>query len=93
MQKRMEYNSHVLQSLARRLRRRAVFVMALWPIMGILAGAYIGFENTGNVTEVTGAAVGAFVGYLVGSMRSLYYNVQSMNALCLKQIEENTRIR
>lgn len=93
MQKNAEYNSDALARLTRRLRRRAVFVMVLWPAIGILAGAYSGLGNAGNLGAVIGAVVGAFLGYLIGSMRFLYYNVQAMNALCLKQIEENTRTR
>ena len=90
MQRTIEYNSDALQRLTSRLRRRAIFVVALWPVIGILAGAYVGYGNAGNLGAVIGAAVGAFLGYLIGSMRSLYYNVQAMNALCLKRIEENT---
>lgn len=93
MQKTIEYSSDALQRLASRLRRRAVFVMVLWLVIGILAGAYVGRGNAGNLGAVIGAVVGAFVGYLIGSMRFLYYNVQATNALCLKRIEENTRTR
>ena len=87
----IEYNSDALQRLTTRLRRRGVFVMVLWPVIGILAGAYVGLEIAGNLSAVIGAVVGTFLGYLIGSMRSPYYNVQATNALCLTQIEENTR--
>ncbi len=91
MQKDTEYNSDALQRLTGRLRRRAVLVVVLWPIIGVVAGAYVGLGNGGNLAAVIGAVLGAFLGYLIGSMRSLYYNVQAMNLLCLKRIEENTR--
>lgn len=93
MQKTTEYDPDALERLTRRLRRRAVFVVALWLVIGVLAGAYVGYGNFGYRGAIIGAVVGAFVGYLIGSMRSLYYHVQAANALCLKQIEENTRAR
>lgn len=95
MRKNTEYDSGVVVRLAARLRRRAVFVVVLWLVIGIGAGAYVGREivDDSNLASVISAAVGAFIGYLIGSMRALYYNVQATNALCLKQIEENTRSR
>ncbi|GEM_PF-5323451 len=93
MQKDTEYKSDALVRLTTRLRRRAVFVVVLWSVIGVLAGAYVGRGDAGNRGAVIGAIVGAFLGYLIGSMRALYYNVQAMNALCLMQIEENTRTK
>lgn len=93
MQKTTEYNCDALQRLATRLRRRALLVMVLWPVIGVLAGAYVGLDIAGNLSTVIGAVVGTYLGYLIGSMRSLYYNALAINALCLKQIEENTRSR
>jgi hypothetical protein len=95
MQKNTEYDSDALVRLTARLRRRAVFVVVLWLVIGTGAGVYVGFEitNGSDLIAVMGAAAGAFIGYLIGSMRALYYNVQATNALCLKRIEENTRTR
>lgn len=93
MQETIEYNPDVLQRLVSRLRWRAVFVMVLWPVIGVFAGAYLGLENGASLGAVVGAVVGAFIGYLIGSMRALYYRVQATNILCLKRIEENTRTR
>jgi len=93
MQKNTEYNPDSVKRLTTRLYRRAVFVMVLWPVIGILVGAFVGLEVAGNLAAVIGAVVGAFVGYLIGSTRRLYYHVQANNTLCLKQIEENTRAK
>jgi hypothetical protein len=93
MQKNTEYSPDTVQRLATRLHRRAVFVTVLWPVIGILAGVFTGLEIAGNVAPVVGAVIGTVVGYLIGSMRCLYYSVQAQKALCLKQIEENTRTK
>ena len=93
MPQEIEYSPQALQRLTTRLRRRAIFVLVLWLIIGVLVGAYIGFGNGGRLAAVIGAAAGTLLGYLIGSMRSFYYNVQAMNALCLGRIVENTRTR
>ena len=91
MEKNTEYNSDSVVRLVRRLRRKAVFIILLWPIIGVLVGVYLGNNNGGKLAIVIGGIMGAFVGYLIGSMRYLYYNTQAMSLLCLKRIEENTR--
>lgn len=88
-----EYSPEAVQRLTTRLRRRAIFVLVVWLIIGVLVGTYIGFGNGGRLAAAIGAATGIFFGYLIGSMRAFYYNVQAMNVLCLKRIEENTRTR
>lgn len=90
MNKNTEYDPDAVHRLAGRLRRRAMLVLALWPVAGLVIGMIL---LGPGLNGAIGAVVGSVLGYVIGSMRALHYDVQAQNALCLKRIEENTRPR
>ena len=89
----MQYNPEVVQKLITRLGRRAIFVLLFWPLIGVVGGAYAGYEFFGDFHAVVGAIVGGYLGYLLGSMCSLRYKVQVQTLLWQKRIEELLRSR
>ncbi len=93
MHKDIQYDPAVIGLLAKRLYRRAVFVLVFWPVIGVLAFGVNGYNDGGAPGAALGAAVGALLGYLFGTLRSMTLKARAQNALCLAKIEENTRAK
>ena len=96
MHESIQYDPVAIHNLAKRQYRRSVFVLAFYPAIGALGCGFAGYEIAGyeiggSLAAVIGAAVGAFLGYLYGSLRSMRLRIQAQSALCLERIEENTR--
>jgi len=96
MHENIQYDQVAIHNLAKRLYRRSVFVLGLYPVIGVLGFGFAMYETAGyelgeRLATVIGAAVGAFLGYLFGTFRSMRLKIQAQTALCLERIEENTR--
>ena len=89
----IQYDPDAVQKLAVRLYRRATFALVFWPLIGLLGGGFAGREIAGNLVAVIGAIVGAYLGYLFGSMRSMNYKVQAQTVLWQKRLEEHVRTK
>lgn len=87
----MQYDPNATQTLTARLRRRATFVLFLWPLIGVVGGGYAGYKVSGYDHAVVGAVVGGCFGYLFGSMCSLRYRVQVQTLLWQGRVEELLR--
>ena len=87
----MKYDPALIQTYSEKLYRRAIVAIVFWPLLGIIIGAYVGSRFDSGFPVMIGAIVGAILGYLLGSLLALKHRMQAQTALCLKQIEENTR--
>jgi hypothetical protein len=93
MVKDIQYDPAVVGQLAKRLYRRAVFVLFFYPALGVLLLGLNGYTSGIKHGVVIGAVLGAFFGYLFATLRSMTLKMRAQNALCLARIEENTRAK
>ncbi len=96
MHESIQYDQVAIHKLAKRLYRRSVFVLGLYPIIGVLGFGFAMYEIAGyelgeKLATIIGASVGAFLGYLFGTFRSMRLRIHAQTVLCLERIEENTR--
>jgi hypothetical protein len=98
MPESFQYDPVVAQKLAKWYCRRSMFVLIFYPILGALLSGFAfyriaGYELGEARALITGAVVGAFLGYLFGSLRSKSLQFQAQTALWQQQIEANTRTK
>lgn len=93
----VQYDPSVIHKFAQRLYDRALLSTIAWAIGGVvivgIAGKAMSVSlnvNDGSLTAVS-AVVGLVVGLMIGSHRSFMLKLQAQQALCLLQIEMNTR--
>ncbi len=96
MPESVQYDPVAIQKLAEWYCRRSVLVLVFFPILGAFVCGFAfyelgGYELGERRAAVIGAGVGAFLGYLFGSLRSKSLKLQAQTALCQQRIEENTR--
>jgi hypothetical protein len=96
MSESVQYDPVAIQSLAKWYCRRSMLVLVFYPVLFALLCSFAfyelgGYELGEQRAALIGAGVGAFLGYLFGSLRSKSLKLQAQVALCQQQIEENTR--
>jgi hypothetical protein len=94
----VEYDRSVIQDFARRLYRAAKTVIIVFTLIGLLAGAGLGFivSNSvrGSSPEIVISFCSIFVGVIAcwaGIQRSFALRLRAQLALCQMMIEVNTR--
>jgi hypothetical protein len=93
----VQYDPTVIHKFAQRLYDRALLSTIAWAIGGVVIVGVAGkaMSVSLNVTDgsltAVGAVVGLVIGFLIGSHRSFMLKLQAQQALCLLQIEMNTR--
>lgn len=91
----MKYDENIIVMFARRLYRKADFIVMIYILMygafGMLAGLATNNNAIGLNTLATVAVFGA-LGYVMGSDKAFQLRLMAQTALCQVQIEKNTRI-
>ena len=100
-----EYDPELIRKYADRLYRQANTLIAVFIICGAAIGVFLGFRfvlpltfalrldpNLSSlIVPLAGLVAGVLVGLLVGINCAFRIKLQAQTALCLLQIEENTR--
>lgn len=97
----IQYDEGVVQQFAELLYKKAKSIETIHSILGILIGLFAmpallgmlgsGSEDAVKVGMVLGILFGFLFGRHIGASKSLQYRVEAQQALCLAQIERNTR--
>jgi uncharacterized integral membrane protein len=96
----IRYDPKVIQKFADLLYSRADFIVMVFVLVFMLIGAVFGavalfflMESTtsGVAGLVLGALIGGLIGYSVGQAKAFILRLQAQCALCMIQIENNTR--
>ena len=90
----VQYDKSVIQTFADRLYKKADSIQAIYSLVGFFAGCVgIGFfiDEVHVLWTVSGGIIGTYIGQQIGAGVGLKYRIDAQNALCLAQIEENTR--
>lgn len=86
------YDSDVIQKVADQIYSSADSIINLSVLLGVLIGASAGY---GLVQDMLGGVAGAVIagglGYAIGAERSQKLKFEVQLALCLAEIEKNTR--
>lgn len=87
----VSYDPKIIKAFAKQLYDKASTVAAAYTLFGIVLGGAAGKLALGDTTMYILAAVGGFIGSLIGSHKSFLLKLQAQTALCQVQIEENIR--
>lgn len=90
------YDPSVIQQLAENLYRRANSLVALYSVVGFVAGfalvlTALSRHDIAIPLAFSGGLLGVLVGRLVATPRAFAMRVQAQTLLCQAQIERNTR--
>lgn len=87
------YDPSVIHDFAERMYRSAFNVLVFAVIAGVIGGFVGGYALGGGKAfwGVLGAILGCVVGYFVGLERGFWLKLEAQRALCLAEIEANTR--
>jgi hypothetical protein len=87
-----KYDSDLIQKVADQIYSSADSIINLSVLLGVLIGASAGY---GLVQDMLGAVAGAVIagslGYAIGAERSQKLKFEVQLALCLAELEKNTR--
>lgn len=84
-----EYSEDTIQEFADELYAQATWIMFKWLGAGLLVGL-LTIPFTAGLGVLTVPLLG-FGGYLMGKQKSLALRMEAQSALCLRQVERNTR--
>jgi len=98
----MNYDFTVIQRKATELYLRASWAVVVWVASGVIAGAYAGLRLQEMVYEgdprrelvafiMLSALLLGLLGLVVGRSRELELRFRAQAALCMAEIERNTR--
>jgi len=92
----IEYDPQEMEKNGHHLYWAATVTSALYPVVGIVVGSAIGFSLFKlTLLKAAGAVGGGFIGgYLgdrQGNVKATEMRAQAQSALCLAEIERNTR--
>lgn len=91
----MEYDKKVIEQFAEKLYKRANSTIISYAFLGLLIGLFMGlavFATTKHgLYSLLSFSVITFIGYTIGSDKAFNLKFQAQEALCLAQIETNTR--
>ena len=91
----MDYDRSVIVQFADRLYRRARSTVAFYTFLGIILGLFVGFGLAAMAKNpiliVAGIAIVGVLGFSFGTEKAFQFRLQAQQALCLAQIEANTR--
>jgi hypothetical protein len=90
------YDSKVFEENSRNMDKAARVNMLLYPVGGVLIGFGLGAGVVccgmlKAVATLYGGAAGGYAGYRYGLVRATELRSQAQSALCLAEIERNTR--
>lgn len=90
------YDPKIFEENSRNMEKAAKMNVLLYPVGGILIGFGLGagMVTAGMfkaVATLYGGAVGGYAGYRYGKVRGTELRTQAQAALCLAEIERNTR--
>lgn len=94
---RAEYDPAIIQQFADNLYKKAQKIITEFTISGMLISAVLGmflyFSPLKNsiIIWVVAIPLPSFVGYTIGSQLAFSLKLKAQIALCMMQIEENTR--
>ena len=89
------YDDRIIRKFAERLYSRANSIIALYTLLGIVAGGAAGYGVNSylhiGTPFLVGLLVGAVLGFALGREKAFELKLQAQVALCQVQIEQNTR--
>lgn len=86
----IEYDRDILESLAAGLYSQARTIEGLFALVGLGAGAALGYGLGEEAGGLVGAAVGAGLGFLLARPIAFALRARAQSILCQVQIERNT---
>ena len=87
----VQYDPSIIRGFASQLYRRANLIILGWAVFGALAGFVLTAILASRTFGVIGSVAGLILGVIIGAGIAFQYKLQAQLALCLVQIEENTR--
>jgi uncharacterized protein YacL len=92
----INYDASIIQKFADNLYKKANQIIIIYSVFGFSIGVLISvgigrFIESMPILYVIVSVFMALFGFAAGRERSFSLKLQAQNALCLKQIEENTR--
>jgi VIT1/CCC1 family predicted Fe2+/Mn2+ transporter len=88
----IQYDKSVIQKFAQTLYNKADSLQMVMGFIGGFIGAIVGgMSGVGVIAVILCGLIGIALGYYIGSSMGLNYRIEAQKALCLAQIEENTR--
>ena len=88
----VNYDPNIIQEFAERMYRKANFIIRLFAVVGVLVCSGAGIAIHGVSALVVGyAAVGGFIGYLIGKEFAFWFKFRAQEALCQGYIEAGIR--
>jgi hypothetical protein len=92
------YDPSVIQKFADDLYAQAATTMAVYALVGCVAGGAIGYEllavasaESASTGAIIGLVIGGLLGFATGTRIGFGLKLQAQVALCQVRIEENTR--
>jgi len=88
----VNYDPNIIQEFAERMYRKANFIIRLFAVVGVLVCSGTGIGIHGVSAFVIGyAAIGGFIGYLIGKEIAFWFKFRAQEALCQGYIEAGIR--
>ncbi|MFI4920306.1 MAG: hypothetical protein ACHQAZ_01540 [Gammaproteobacteria bacterium] len=91
----MEYDKKIIEQFADKLYKRANSTIITYAFLGVLVGLFLGLAAFGvtksGLLFLLSLVVSGFIGYAIGSDKAFNLKFQAQSALCLAEIETNTR--
>ncbi|MBN2325934.1 MAG: hypothetical protein JXR73_02180 [Candidatus Omnitrophica bacterium] len=87
--KEVEYKPDEIKKLSKKMYGKSIIALIVWPIVGLCTGYFVAPMLVLNQPLMTG--IGTAIGCLYGSLRSVRFKLQAQLALCMHQIEINSR--
>jgi uncharacterized protein YcfJ len=91
-----DYDPRVFEEYSRNVLQSAKLMAALYPVGGALLGFGLGANLVccgllKTVATLAGGVAGGYAGHRYGMVRATEMRAQSQTAMCLAQVERNTR--
>jgi len=87
----VNYNPEVMEKSSQHMYWSADITALVWPAIGVLLGGSIGYGIAKTVGALAGGAAGGYIGLQYGESKATALRGQAQTALCLAEIEKNTR--
>ncbi len=85
------YNPKVLEKNSKQMYWSADVATVLLPVVGVAVGGMLGYALLKSVGALAGGALGGYLGLQYSDVKATALRSQAQTALCLAEIEKNTR--